>query len=442
MIKKTGLLIGILLLATFAWGQEGTPEKKERIKKGFSFGVLPAIAYDSDVGFKYGALANIYHYGDGSTYPKYQHSLYVEWSRTTKGSGLNQMIYDSDFLIPKTRVTLETSLFTEQALEFFGFNGYQANYVSAFEDDSKGNPDYISRMYYRHAREQLKLKADFQRFIWQKKLRVLFGYAHFKTDINSVDIEKLNKGKKPEDMLPDTASLYDKYVDWGVIKAEEKNGGRNNIFRLGLVYDTRDQEANAMKGMWSEMLFIIAPALGSGESSFVKLALTHRQYFTLRKEVLNLAYRISYQPKIAGNIPFYMLPFVYNSNINRDGLGGARTLRGIMRNRIVGEDILYGNLELRWKFLRKVVFNQNLHLGLHTFLEGGMVTGEYDIDKTNVPYKEYINLHHKEESIHGSYGLGLAVILNHNFVVQVNYGRSLSPQDGTSGLYIVLNYLF
>ncbi len=441
-MKKISILICLLLLVNFAWSQEkqSSPKKKEQIKKGFSLGLLPVVAYDSDVGFKYGGLVNIYHYGDGSSYPKYRHSLYLEWSRTTKGSGINQIIYDSEFLIPKTRVTLEASLFTEQALEFFGFNGYQANYISDFENDN--NPNYISRMYYRHSREQLKLKADFQKFIWEKKLRLLFGYAHFNTKVASVDIDKLNKGKSSEEMLPDTASLYDKYVDWGIIKSEEKDGGRTNIFRLGLVYDTRDQEANAMKGIWSEALFLVAPAFTSGAPSFVKLALTHRQYFTLRKKVLNLAYRISYQPKIAGNIPFYMLPFVYNSNINRDGLGGARTLRGIMRNRIVGNDILYGNLELRWKFLRTVVFNQNLHLGLHTFVEGGMVTGEYDIDKTNVPYSEYINLHHKEETFHGSYGLGFAVIMNHNFIVHVNYGRSMSLQDGKSGLYIGLNYLF
>ncbi len=441
-MHKTVILLFLILSYTFVWGQKANSDKQDKIKKGFSFGVLPAIAYDSDVGFKYGGLANIYHYGDGSIYPKYKHSLYVEWSRTTKGSGINQLVYDSEFLIPKTRITLEASLFTEQALEFFGFNGYKAKYVPDFEDDNPNNPHYISRMYYRHAREQLKLKVDFQKFIWQKKLRFLLGYSHFNTQINSVDIDKLNKGKKQEDMLPDTASLYDKYVAWGIINSKEKNGGRNNMFRLGLVYDTRDQEANPMKGIWSEILCIIAPAFNSNQSTFVKLALTHRQYFTLRKDILNLAYRISYQPKIYGKIPFYMLPFVYNSNINRNGLGGARTLRGIMRNRIVGNDILYGNLELRWKFLRTVVFNQNLHLGLHTFLEGGMVTGAYQIDKTNIPYSEHSNLFDSKESLHSSYGLGLAVIMNHNFVINISYGRSILSQDGTSGLYIVLNYLF
>ena len=29
------------------------------VKKGFSFGILPAISYDSDLGFQYGVLSNL-----------------------------------------------------------------------------------------------------------------------------------------------------------------------------------------------------------------------------------------------------------------------------------------------------------------------------------------------------------------------------------------------
>lgn len=47
------------------------------VKKGFSFGALPAVSYDSDLGFQYGVLSNLYWYGDGSRYPAYDHSLYL-----------------------------------------------------------------------------------------------------------------------------------------------------------------------------------------------------------------------------------------------------------------------------------------------------------------------------------------------------------------------------
>ena len=52
-------------------------------KTGWTFGVLPSVAYDADLGFQYGALTNLYYFGDGSTYPEYLHSIYAEVNRTT-----------------------------------------------------------------------------------------------------------------------------------------------------------------------------------------------------------------------------------------------------------------------------------------------------------------------------------------------------------------------
>jgi hypothetical protein len=74
---------------------------QDKVKKGFGFGALPAVSYDSDLGFQYGALVNLYHYGDGSRYPKYDHSLYMELSTFTKGRVIARMRYDSEKLIPK-----------------------------------------------------------------------------------------------------------------------------------------------------------------------------------------------------------------------------------------------------------------------------------------------------------------------------------------------------
>ena len=47
-----------------------------KVKTGWTFGALPSVAFDADLGFQGGALANIYYYGDGSQYPEYIHSLY------------------------------------------------------------------------------------------------------------------------------------------------------------------------------------------------------------------------------------------------------------------------------------------------------------------------------------------------------------------------------
>ena len=175
---------------------------------------MPAVTYSTDLGFQYGLVVNLYHFGDGKSYPKYHHSLYLEWSRYTKGSGVNTIRYDSEYLIPKIRVTAELSYLTEQALDFYGFNGYEALLDESLSDDE--DTAYISRMFYRMDRNMLRAKADFQGSIMEKKLRWMAGIemSNFKT--GDVDIENLNEGKDPEDMLPDTALLFEKYKKWGV----------------------------------------------------------------------------------------------------------------------------------------------------------------------------------------------------------------------------------
>jgi len=448
MFQKPLLFIFILLISGTDIICQDSSEKSisevtERIKKGWTFGALPAIAYESDIGFKYGGVVNFYNFGDGSTYPKYMHSLYLEWSRTTKGSGINQFIYDSEYLIPGIRVTAEASILTEKALDFYGFNGYESYYNKVFEETD--DPAYITRMFYRIDRNLTKLRAEFQGKILNKKLRWLGGFAYYGNNIGPVDIANLNKGKEDKDLLPDTATLYDKYVEWGIIPEDEKEGGRNGLLKLGLIYDTRDNEPNPMSGIWTELQFIIAPEFLSNSSmSYSRIVLAHRQYFTLIPKRLTFVYRLSYQGKISGEMPFYMLPFVFNSppSQTRDGLGGTKTLRGILRNRIVGEDFIFGNIEFRWKFIRTIVLNQNIYFSFNVFTDFGMITDKYNFNKSGITSSEYYLFPDDKDKMHYSFGAGLRLALNENFIGALDYGMAADKRDGDNGLYIGLNFLF
>lgn len=424
---------------TIGQTNDSTQRHKEKTKKGWNFGALPSVAFDSDLGFQYGILTNIYNYGDGSSYPRYKHSIYLEWARTTNGTGKNQLLYDSEYLIPHIRLTAEASYLTDKALDFYGFNGYNAFYNT--ELVMPGSPAYVSKMYYRLERKSTRIKLDFQGNITDKKLRWLIGYTLFNVKIKSVDIDALNKGRNQNNLLPDTSLLYDNYVAWGIIPQNQKNGGTTNLLKIGIVYDTRDNEPNPMKGIWTEALILTSPSFLGNNFAYSKFVINHRQYFTIHKDILNLACRISYQDKIGGKMPFYMLPFIFSSNQIRDGLGGAKTLRGIARNRVLGEGLLFGNLELRWKFFRRVMFNQNIYLALVGFTDAGMVTRKYDFQTNNPDALKYLNLGDTEK-FHQSYGLGFYGAMNQNFVVSVNYGMAVNKNDGTNGLYIGLDFLF
>lgn len=60
----TGILLAAISLSAAA-------QKKDITKTGINVGPLPAIGYNSDLGWHYGVMSDIFWYGDGSTYPEY-----------------------------------------------------------------------------------------------------------------------------------------------------------------------------------------------------------------------------------------------------------------------------------------------------------------------------------------------------------------------------------
>lgn len=417
-------------------------------KKRLQVSGLPVVAYDADMGFQYGLVGNLFLFDSTVEYPEYKHAIKIEVSRYTKGSGVNQIFYDSKYLIPgRIRLTADLSYLTERALDFYGFNGYQAIYTPEWEDDE--DADYITRMFYRHERKLFRFTCDFQGPIYGDNFRWLggIGIMNFKT--GTVDIDRLNKGKDEDKILPDTITLYDQYVEWGIIPEDEKDGGNTNFIRGGLIYDTRDNEPNPMKGLWDEALLIYAPGfLFNDDVSFLKLVLIHRQYFTIVKEKLNFCYRLGYQGTIAGHTPFYFQPYMLSSFsfvTKTDGLGGAKNLRGVLRNRVVGDGVAWGNVEFRWRIVDFVVAKQNIYLGLNVFGDAGLVVQPVDFDhdfSNPEDIENYFDFSYDRDKLHPSAGAGLRIGWNENFIIAVDYGFAMDGQDGVSGLYIAFGNLF
>jgi len=128
---------------------------------------------------------------------------------------------------------------------------------------------------------------------------------------------------------------------------------------------------------------------------------------------------------------------------NSEGLGGARFNRGIRRNRIIGEGVLYGNFELRRRFLRFHLAKQNFYIGTNIFMDMGRVTDPLDMNyDPNMIRDDWAYFNPGAEKWHYSTGLGLKIAMNENFILSIDYGRALDEQDGDSGMYILLNYLF
>ncbi len=443
LLLMTLILVGS---ASIAGNDTLSAPAKETRKKGWTWAALPIVAWDADQGLQLGALGQVFDYGNGASYPEYHHTFYAEYSWFSRGSAVYQLFYDSKYLLPgKIRVTAALDYIPERMLDFYGFNGYESNFSpSVTRENSAG---YISRMFYRQERKMFRVLADFQGPIAGGKFRWLAGLNVIGIRMASVDIDRLNKGREDDEKLPDTALLYDKYVSYGLIRSDEKDGGTTVFLKAGIVYDTRDAEAAPGKGVWSEAILLAAPRFPLGHRySFVKVALTHRQYIPLMKNKLVAACQLSYQGTVIGNTPWYILPYIYTSyalTTKPDGLGGNRTLRGVVRNRITGDGIAFGNVELRWKAYQRVLFNQNLWIGITGFADGGMVVQEHPVPRNQIPVNEReLLIGSSRDHLHLSAGLGLRIAVNNNFIIAVDYGRAFNPQDGKSGLYIGIGNIF
>ena len=439
-MKKSFLVVALMLFAVVSFSQE--TEKNKQVKTGWNFGALPAVSFNTDLGFQYGGLVNFFNYGDGTKYPDYLHNLYLEISRYTKGSAIYRLAYDSKYLIPGVRITSDLAYLPDEAFDFYGFNGYQSVFNADWQDDTAGEGVYKSRMFYKYQNKMLRFKTDFQIPFRDKRFLGLVGFNLQSFNVATVDIDKMNKGKD-ENLLPSVKTLYDEYVDWGVISDKEKDGGFVPLLKAGVVFDTRDNEPNPMKGMWTEAFLFGAPTFLGAESSFLKFNFTHRQYFTIIKRDLSFAYRIGYQGTLAGHAPFYYQTQIETSLMKDQlGLGGNKTLRGVSRNRVVCDGFVYGNLELRWKPVHFRFINQNFYIGLNAFVDGGQALQKIDVDQSLAAVHDgYFDFDSKEK-LHLSYGAGLRIVMNENFVFACDYGRAFDPQDGKKGLYIGLNYLF
>jgi hypothetical protein len=440
MNMKKSLVLILLLFVTV-----GLTAQEEVKKQGWKLsGLLPTVSFDSDLGFQYGGLIDFSDYGDGSRFPNPDHHLYLEISRYTKGSGINRFYYDSDKLIKGIKLLVDLSYLSDMAYDFYGFNGYDAVYNKDWTDDTQAGDVYKSRLFYKYDRKMFRFKTDFQGKLSGEHLRWSSGLTLYNFKLGSLNLEKLNKGKDEEDQLPDTKVLYDNYVDWGIIPENEADGGFVTAIKGGLVYDTRDFTKSPSKGIWTEAVLEGAPEFLGSESSFLKLSLTHRQYFSIVPKKLVLAYRLNYQTTLAGHTPFYYQTQVLTSELRlaqSEGLGGASSLRGILRNRIVGNGYFLGNIEARWRFADFKIGNNNFYTGLVGYTDFGMVTNKMDVNTENVT--ETSNYFDEgAEKLHLSYGGGLRVAMNETFILRIDYGLANDSRDGKSGMYIGLNYLF
>ncbi|MBO7197553.1 MAG: BamA/TamA family outer membrane protein [Tidjanibacter sp.] len=417
------ILTSILLtlcITNVAFAQKG-----DKVKTGWNFGPLPAVSYNSDLGFQYGAMCDIFYFGDGSTYPTYLHKFNVELSHYTKGETIAHMFYDSKYLLPGLRVTAALSYMDSAMSPFYGFNGYASPLNS---DLTKG-----SSFYYMD-RTLLRGIADLQGKI-SDRLTWMAGLTFWNVTTGDVALDK----------YADEVSLYELYRLHGLINDNEVAGTHLEL-KAGLVYDTRDMEAAPTRGYCAEVVGSFSPGMFGEAESYGRIMATWRQFFPVVGDRLVLGYRVNWQQTF-GNAPFYLQQMttpLYLRQIKNEGLGGKNSIRGVYQNRILADGYAWANFEARVKVVNFRFINQNWYVALNPFVDAGVITKNRRFDDMDHKVMESLGIYSGDGfgGIHASAGVGVKLVMNHNFIISCEYGKPFDKRDGKGGLNIGTNYIF
>ena len=476
-MRKHLLSMLSILLMTFALQAQNTDqdvkknkkekiynEKGELIKKGWNIGPLPVVGYNSDLGFQYGACVDIFNFGDGSKYPNFDYKMNLEVSAYTKGS-LNLRFYGDYYnLIPNSRFFFDAGYFIDKRFEFYGFNGFASPYFSdlyVLRQQSTVNsqqelienfdPNFNSILY-SMKRNQFRFNSCLRtKFNFGENFYYGVGLSYFNYNMGRIGIT--NKDYKYDEQM----TLFELYKESGLIRANEADGGNVTQLKLAFIYDSKNHDSDPTRGAYFEATVTAAPDFIDREKySHMTFNVVWQHYIPIVKENLTFAYRLVTQNVIAGEIPYYAL---FNSNMlfykrmSTDAIGGANSVRGINRNRVIGAGYAWLNAEIRWKIASFQFINQNWNIAINPFFDAGMVTQSYRLAEQekawNKIQEEYstsgsdLIYSGEKEGLHSSAGCGLKLIMNKNFIVSAEAAKALDARDG-SGLkmYIGFNYLF
>ena len=360
---------------------------------------VPALNYNSDEGFGYGALLAIYDYGPRGADP-YRYTLQPTVFLTTGGRRDLTVFFDAPTLLGgRWRLTAFGGREEQSASPYYGV-GNDAPYDPAREADPNSR-------YYRFGRRQSRGTADVQYRLGTSPLRVLGGAGGAHTSVD------------PTPRTEGTTLLAEEFG------AGAPAGGWSNYLRVGLVWDSRDREVGPTRGRWAEVLVQRFDRPVGSDWAFTRSTLTWREYVSLARRLV-LAGRLVTQ-QVSGDAPFYELAFIQSSFKQQEGLGGLGTVRGLPKNRYVGKGLLVLNGELRWRAADMRLLRKPAYVVLSGFGDAGRV------------WSGGIRGADLARDLHLGYGGGVRLGMGPNFVVALDVGHSA---EATAPIYLGLGYPF
>ncbi len=283
----------------------------------------PKIFYtftEGVTGGAYYALVQPLRVSDYGSPPPYRISISLDGQLSASGSRFLKLEVRAPGLANGWRFSSRLMTRRRAKDNYFGLGN-----ATVFENDSVNDaqPDF-----YRAIRTQYIFRAEAQRNL-VGPLRLVAGLKAESWRVSPPD--------GPSVIRKDLDNQRDPTIDVAT---------KDVSFRLGLILDTRDDEVAPTKGVVVEAVVGIADADVVGDITYTRTTAT-AQGFWSPSPLLILAARAVGQ--VMGGTPrFGTYYLIEGGDRFYDGLGGSATHRALPRNRFLGRDKLFGNLEARY----------------------------------------------------------------------------------------------
>ncbi len=338
---------------------------------------VPLAAYSVDFGLGGGARAYYYWNGDRADHrfatTPYLLRVFLNVFATTEGLQYHWLDVDAPALLDTAfRLRAQLIFARSKNSNYYGFDDHGRGALQF-----PGSPTYAHYADYAEAQRQVTatgeaftkydqydlmrpaILASVSRSILDPHLRVLAGfglsYARIR-DYTGRTVDALDATGAAAS-APEAETRLHADCARGVLVGCA--GGRDDVLRLGVGYDTRDFEPDPNSGIYADLSIDLGTvALGSQYDYARALAAVRGFYSPIPDAAdLVLAGRVLMQVQSAGT-PFFTMDVLPFTEDPRTGLGGHRTLRGFRQSRFVDHVMAAASAEVRWTFARTTLWHQ------------------------------------------------------------------------------------
>jgi len=412
MVGVLSLLIGLAAPSLAQDEAEALPEASEPDLESWQeermgFAGLPAVNYNADEGFGFGAILGIYKY-DGKTAP-YKWSLDNQLFMTTRNVHHHRVIFDVlDLAGGKLRISGRVKFEASRAEHYCGL-GAETNCDPGIPEDQADDlgltgdarDEYLRRFY--KMRYIMPYAIATARWELRDKPHRLEVFGGWRVNYNTPgDLGESGPWK-------DTRYIQDH---------PEGEKGLVSVLQVGFMADNRRNEAAPYSGYWAEASIRGSSRFwGSNRDwEYVGVNTILRGYVPLTKNdgLLVLANRVAFDG-IVGDTSVQDLAWSGGSGLLTFG-GGVDSGRGIRARRFRGRADLLAQSELRARFVKFDIGGVPFDFGGAGFIDAGM---------TSLEWKDFGN----EHEYYGTGG-GIRLTMDQNFVIQADVG--VSPVENWS----------